>query len=70
MQITRTSIASGITRTKELPVTETELARWKEGELIQYAMPRLSPSEREFVMTGITDEEWDELFGEDGEMDD
>jgi hypothetical protein len=25
--------------------------------------PNLTPSQREFVMTGITDEEWEEAFG-------
>jgi hypothetical protein len=28
-------------------------------------MPHLTPDEREFIMTGITEEEWDELFSED-----
>ena len=36
-----------------------------EGTSIQYAFPFLNPSEREFLMTGILDSEWDELF--DGE---
>jgi len=31
---------------------------WKGGELIQNAMPNLSADEREFLMTGITPEEW------------
>ena len=30
-------------------------------ELIQNAMPNLSADEREFLMTGITPEEWAEL---------
>jgi hypothetical protein len=33
------------------------------GKLIQDAMPELSADEREFVKTGITGEEWDQLFG-------
>jgi hypothetical protein len=33
------------------------------GELIQNAMPHLSADDREFVKTGITGEEWDQLFG-------
>ena len=28
-------------------------------------MPHLTPGEREFILTGITDEEWDELFAEE-----
>lgn len=32
------------------------------GALIQQAFPFLSAEEREFLMTGITPEEWDEIF--------
>lgn len=39
---------------------------WKiKGELIQNAFPTLNASEREFIMTGISDEEWDTMFGEE-----
>lgn len=62
MQITRKSILSGIERTKEIDVTEGMLARWQHGELIQNVMPHLTASEREFIKTGITDEEWDSQF--------
>lgn len=65
MMITRTSPFTGITRTKDILVTEEQLDRWQAGELIQNAMPNLSADDREFVMTGITAEEWDEAFGED-----
>lgn len=58
MKITRKSLISGIERTREIDVTEDQLHRWRAGELAQYAMPHLSDSDREFVMTGITDEEW------------
>jgi hypothetical protein len=34
------------------------------GALIQDAFPYLNNVEREFIMTGITQAEWDELFGE------
>lgn len=39
--------------------------RYDEGVLIQDAFPFLTPDEREFMMTGITPEEWDRLFGEE-----
>lgn len=35
---------------------------WAAGELIQNAFPMLSADEREFIMTGCTPEEWDEMF--------
>lgn len=62
MKITRTSMISGIERTKDIPVTYEQLIRWKEGELIQDVMSNISPSDREFIMSGITDDEWDELL--------
>jgi hypothetical protein len=63
MKITRKSPLTGITRTKEIDVTIEQILAWEEGELIQNAMPQLSADDREFVKTGITGEEWDQLFG-------
>jgi len=63
MEIKKTSIHSGITRTLTLDVTMEEYDAWLNGELIQNAMPRLNADEREFIKTGITAEEWEELFG-------
>ena len=63
MTITRKSPLTGITRSKEINVTEEQILAWEMGKLIQDAMPQLSPDDREFVKTGITGEEWDQLFG-------
>lgn len=65
MLITKTSMFSGKSHTLDLPVTEEELARWKQGELIQVVFPHLSPDDREFLMTGVTKEEWAATFSED-----
>lgn len=62
MKITRTSNYSGITRTIDLPVTQEQIDAWENGMLIQNAMPTLSPDDREFLRTGITPDEWDEMF--------
>jgi 7,8-dihydro-6-hydroxymethylpterin-pyrophosphokinase len=62
MKIQRTSAQSGITRTLDLDLTLEEYTSWRGGELIQNAMPRLNADEREFLMTGITAEEWKEMF--------
>jgi hypothetical protein len=64
MQITKRSMISGTVRTKEIDVTEEQLQQWESGGLIQNVMPHLSPSDREFIMTGSTDEEWDSAFKE------
>lgn len=42
---------------------------WMNGKFIQEAFPNLSPDEREFLMTGITSEEWSELFTDEEEPD-
>tara|TARA_R100000306_G_C4333502_1_gene121509 strand:- start:326 stop:514 length:189 start_codon:yes stop_codon:yes gene_type:complete len=61
MEITRTSILTGIERTQDIPVTQEQLNEWEGGTLIQKVMPELTPSQREFIMTGIIDEEWNTL---------
>jgi len=69
MKITKTSILSGKERTVEMPaVTEERLEDWRPkngnpGKRIQEVFPDLSADEREFLLTGITVEEWDEKFG-------
>ena len=70
MQITRTSMISGNTNTMELDVTQEQLTAWESGVNIQVAMPQLNADEREFVKTGMTPTEWEELFGEEEDEDD
>ena len=65
MKITRTSAISGATRTREIDVTQAELDDYLGGELIQRAMPNVSADDREFIMTGITPEEWEALVPDD-----
>jgi len=65
MLIKRTSILTGVFREKEISVTQEQLDLWESGTLIQLAMPNLSSSDREFVQTGIVDEEWESLKSED-----
>jgi hypothetical protein len=69
MLIKRTSLISKVEREMEIEVTETQMERFENrhitGELIQEIFPDLSASDREFILTGITDEEWNNLFEED-----
>ena len=47
---------------------EVRMQWWMEkGMNIQDAFPRLTPDQREFLMTGLTPEEWGDLFGEEEE---
>lgn len=65
MLITRTSIASGITRERDLDITDEQIKAYESGVHVQVAFPQLSASEREFFISGVTDEEWDSIMGED-----
>ena len=64
MLIERESPLSGNKNRMDIPVTLAQIAAWKGGELIQRAMQNLTPDEREFLMTGITADEWENTFGE------
>jgi len=66
MMITKKSMFSGQAHTMDLPVTRAQLDRWQGGELIQDVFPFLSRSEREFIVTGTTQDEWDQEFGASG----
>jgi hypothetical protein len=63
MQVTRRSPFTGITRTLDLNITEAQVEAYANGALLQVAFPTLNADEREFYKTGITGEEWDQMFG-------
>ena len=44
-----------------LDVTQEQFERYQAGELVQNAFPHLSFDEREFIISGITPEEWADL---------
>lgn len=65
MLVTRKSPISGETKTKDIDITEEQLASWKTGALIQDVMSDISTDDREFILTGIDKEEWDTLMTDD-----
>ena len=67
MLVGKTSMMSGKSHEMEINVSEKQITLWMEGALIQDVMPNLTPEEREFLMTGITPEEWDATFGKGDE---
>lgn len=68
MKVTKVSLMSGATNTMELDITEEQFRNYENGNgLIQDVFPNLTSSEREFLMTGVTDEEWNQMFGEEEE---
>ncbi len=52
---------TGKINTMEIEVTQKQIEQWKNGMLIQDAMPNLTPDEREFIMSGVTSSEWKAL---------
>ena len=64
MRIVRTSALTGKTNIREINVTEAQIEAWEGGELIQDAMPHLPADDREFIMTGITSEEFESIFSD------
>ena len=68
MKITRTSIFSNKTRTRDLKITEAEWNLYLEGEtVIQKCFPDLTNSEREFIISGSSDAEWAALAPDEDE---
>jgi hypothetical protein len=53
----------------EIPLSHAEFEKrailWQSGMLIQDAFPMLNAGQREFIKTGITPEEWNDMFGHD-----
>ena len=60
--------SSGVKHAMPLEITEAQVYDWVNGASIQDAMPNLSDEGREFLMTGITQVEWDSLFSETEEV--
>jgi hypothetical protein len=68
MQITRKSVISGIQRTLDIPVNPEDFILWQSGlGNIQELMPYLSANHREFILSGITAEEWERAFSEEAD---
>jgi len=69
MKVTNTSILTNTESSMDLPLTATQLAQghtlWEGGTLLQDAFPMLNASEREFIKTGITPQQWEDYFGGD-----
>lgn len=64
MLVTRTSAFTGKVHTLDLAVTQEQLDLYANtATLLQDAFPHLSFADREFIKTGVTQEEWDNVFG-------
>ena len=65
MRISKIDPFTGKTNTLNLDITEEQADRIEKGvETIQTIVPHLSPDEREFLITGIISDSWDQIFTE------
>jgi len=65
MEIKRKSVITGVERVREIPVDPEHFTLWKNGYVsINEAMPYLNDEDRQFIISGITKEEWEEAFKE------
>jgi len=46
----------------DIPITEAEMERIQQGELIQRVVPHLSSDQREFIISGLLPGQWEEMF--------
>lgn len=65
MEITKASALSGNINTREIDCTQEQMENFLNGTKVQDAFPHLSADDREFILSGITPEEWNEVFGEE-----
>lgn len=65
MKITKTSSLTKVEHIMEIDVTFAQL--WQidnRTDLVQNIVPHLTHAEREFLLTGITSEEWELAFAD------
>ena len=63
LELTKTSILTGKINTMTLTITQDQLDLYNNTKInIQDVFPNLDSGQREFIKTGITQEEWDKLI--------
>lgn len=70
MKVMRQSNLSGETNVREINITIEQYIAWQDAtdnddnRFVQNAFPHLSADDREFLISGITPEEWENAFGD------
>ena len=67
IQVTRQSVLSRKFNTMELPITQEDLDRYDTigGLHVQNVFPHLDAGQREFLINGVTPDEWTKYIGEE-----
>ena len=69
MEIRRKSVITGVERVREIPVDPEHYTLWKSGFVSIYeAMPYLNDEDGQFILSGITKDEWCDLFKEEDDF--
>lgn len=68
--VTRQSPRTKQNNKMTLNITPEQFEVWQEGTPIQIAMPQLNADEREFLMTGLTADDWKAIFPPESETED
>lgn len=63
--VVRTSQLTGKVSEMQMRFDLTDYTNWQNGTVIQNALPYLNAEEREFLLTGITPDEWEDTYGEE-----
>ena len=66
IQVTRQSMLTKKMNTMELPISQDHLDRYDTigGLLVQNVFPNLDAGQREFLISGITPDEWNKYIGD------
>lgn len=76
MLITKVSALTGIAHTREIDITPEAFEAWREAgdndpkRFVQVSFPHLSDDDREFLLTGVTTEEWEAFMPAEDEPED
>jgi len=66
MIISRKSTITGVVRSRDIKVNPKDYDMWEKGILnIQDAMGYVKQEDREFILSGITREEWNKAFSDE-----
>jgi len=66
IQVTRQSMLTKKMNTMELPISQDHLDKYDTigGLLVQNLFPNLDAGQREFLISGITPDEWNKYIGD------
>lgn len=66
VRVHKQSCITGKHHSMVLPTRQGELEHWEKNmTLVQDAFPHFTPDQREFLISGSTPDEWNELFSEE-----